>query len=76
MRYHLRDLFRDVIETAKDAGIWQELTLEEKNTLVEYFLCHFEMFMQEVQWHKVSSLMTSYVTAGSIRGGTEGGRER
>ncbi len=59
MRYLLQDLVNDVIEVASDAGIWQTLTLDEKKTLVEYFLCRFDRLMDEVRWHKLSCFTTS-----------------
>ena len=62
MRYQLRDLFRDVIETAKEAGIWQALTPCEKESLVEYFLCHFDALMKEAQWYKLACRMSLFVT--------------
>ncbi len=75
MRYQLRDLFSDVIEAAKETGIWQTLTLDEKETLVEYFLGHFDTLMQEARWHKLSCLTTSFVTAGNTRRQAGGGQQ-
>ncbi len=69
MKYQLSDLFSDVIDTAKEAGIWQTLTPEERKTLVEYFLCHFETVMREVHWRKLSRFMTCTVAAGDAGGG-------
>jgi hypothetical protein len=49
MRYLLRDLFSDVIEAAKEAGIWQTLTLNEKEEVVDYFLRHFNSLIEEAR---------------------------
>lgn len=62
MKYSLRDMFRDVIEMARDAGIWQALTVDEKRSLVEYFLQHFDLLMQEAKWRRFSSLTTTLVS--------------
>ncbi len=75
MRYQLQDLFSDVIEAAKETGIWQTLTLDEKETLVEYFLCHFDTLMQEARWQKLSCCTTLFVTAGNTRRQAGGGRK-
>ena len=62
MKYSLRDMFRDVIEMAKDAGIWQALTVDEKRSIVEYFLQHFDVLMHEARWRRFSSLTTTLVS--------------
>ena len=62
MRDLLRDLFSDVIEAAKEAGIWQTLTLNEKEEVVNYFLRNFDSLIKEARWLRFSHLMTSYVS--------------
>lgn len=64
MRYQLRDLFSDVIEAAKEAGIWHTLSVIEKEEIVKYFLLHFDSLMTEARWLKLSHLMTSYASDG------------
>lgn len=64
MKYQLRDLFSDVIEAAKEAGIWQTLSLIEKEEVVKYFLLHFDSLMTEARWMKFSHVMTSYASDG------------
>ncbi len=76
MKYQMRDLFSDVIEMAKECGVWQTLTIDEKKTLVEYFLCHFDSLMKELQWHKLSCITTTYVAVGCAPGGRTGGGQR
>ena len=73
MRYLLRDLFSDVIETATEAGIWQTLTLNEKEEVMNYFLRHFDSLIKEAHWLRFSRLMTSYARQqrASARGGIE-----
>ena len=74
MRYLLRDLFSDVIEAAKEAGIWQTLTLNEKEEVVNYFLRHFDSLIKEACWLRFSHLMASYASGGRplrARGGIE-----
>lgn len=36
MRCLLRDLFSDVIEAVKEAGIWQTLTFDEREEVVNF----------------------------------------
>lgn len=62
MRYQLRDLFSDVIEAAKEAGIWQTLTLDEQEEVVNYFLRNFDSLIKEARRLKFSHLMTSYAS--------------
>jgi hypothetical protein len=33
----LRGIIRDAIEAAKDSGLWQDLSLKEKQSIVKYF---------------------------------------
>ena len=73
MMYLLRDIFRDVIDMAKEAGIWQTLTLHEKEEIVSYFLSHFDALMKEAGWQRFSRMMTSYTSAGQMPGGHEEG---
>jgi hypothetical protein len=63
MKYGLRNLFSDVIEAAKEAGIWQTLSLLEREEVVNYFLLHFDALMTEARWQKFSQLMTSYASS-------------
>ena len=63
MKYGLCNLFSDVIETAKEAGIWQTLSLIEREEVVQYFLLHFDALMKEASWLKFSQMMTSYVSS-------------
>jgi methionine synthase II (cobalamin-independent) len=58
MKYHLRDLFSDVIEAAKEIGIWQTSSLIEREEIVKYFLLHFDSLMTEARWMKFSHMMT------------------
>lgn len=68
MRYQLQDLFRDVIEAATETGIWQTLTSGEKESLMEYFLCHFDAIMKEAKWYRLACCMSLSVTnAGTLR---------
>jgi hypothetical protein len=62
MSYLLRDFFSDVVEAAKEAGIWQTLTLNEQEEVVNYFLRNFDSLIKEARWQRFSSLMTSYAT--------------
>ena len=73
MRYLLRDLFSDVIEAAKEAGIWQTLTLNEKEEVVSYFLRNFDSLIKEAHWLRFSNLMTSRASGAPqrARGGIE-----
>ena len=66
MRYLLRDLFSDVIDAAKEAGIWQTLTLAEKEEVVNYFLRHFDSLITEARWLRFPHLMTSYAYGGRL----------
>lgn len=68
MRYLLRDLFSDVIEAAKEAGIWQTLTLNEKEEVVNYFLRHFDSLIREARWLRFPHLMTSHASSGQEEG--------
>ncbi len=45
--YLLQDILRDTIDAAKETGIWQLLSLEEKEELVSYFLRHFSAILEE-----------------------------
>lgn len=49
MSYFLRDLFRDIIDTAKETGIWQMLTMQEREELVEHFLHEYRSMMDEAE---------------------------
>jgi len=66
MRYLLRDLFSDVIEAAKEAGIWQTLTLNEKEEVVNYFLRHFDSLIREARWLRFSHVMMSHASDGRL----------
>ena len=75
MKYLLQDIFRDVIDTAKETGIWQTLSLHEKEEIVNYFLCHFDALLKEANWLRFSQMMTSYASAGQMPGGQEEGKQ-
>lgn len=49
MRYLLRDILRDAIDAAKESGIWQLLTAEEKEDVVTYFLREYGSVMEEIE---------------------------
>jgi hypothetical protein len=36
MNYHVKDILRDAVDTAKQCGIWQLLTMKEKKETVRY----------------------------------------
>ncbi len=76
MKYRLQDLFWDVIDTAKESGIWQTLSPDEKRTLLEYFLGHFDSFVKELQWHQLAGATTYYVTAAGTSSGPGRGERR
>lgn len=49
MKYLLCDLLRDVIDAAKETGIWQLLTLREQGELVDHFLHEYRSMMEEAE---------------------------
>ena len=62
MRYQLRNIFSDVIEAAKETGLWQTMDLTERAEVVNYFLGHFDTLIKEAARMSFSQLMTLYVT--------------
>lgn len=49
MSYLLRDILRDTIVAAKETGIWQLLSLKEKEEVVKYFLLHYNSILEETR---------------------------
>lgn len=47
MKYQLKDLMRDAVEAAKECGIWQLLSMKEKEDVVRYFLCNYDSLMEQ-----------------------------
>ena len=47
MNYPLKDVLRDAVDMAKRAGIWQLLTMKEKEETVRYFSRYFSVLMNE-----------------------------
>ncbi len=75
MQYSLRDIFRDVIDAAKEAGIWQTLSPGEKETVVHYFLNHFDAVLKEAGWQRLFRLMSSYAPSGRSTQRVQGGKQ-
>jgi hypothetical protein len=75
MRYQLRNVFSDVIEAAKEAGIWQTMNLTERAEIVNYFLGHFDALIKEAGRLSLCHLMTSYVCDGRTPQRAQGGRK-
>ena len=49
MKYLLNDMFRDVIDAAKETGIWLQLSLSEKEQLVDHFLQDYLSVIEEAR---------------------------
>jgi hypothetical protein len=60
MKYLLRDILRDAIEMAKETGIWQLLTLREKQEVVRYFLLHSDSLMDTVDCDRSENMATEH----------------
>ena len=55
MKYLLGDMFRDIIDSAKETGIWPRLSLREKEQLVDHFLQEYLSVIEEAGLAGVSS---------------------
>lgn len=55
MKYLLGDMFRDVIDAAKEAGIWPQLSLSEKEQLVNHFLQDYLSVIEEARRARASA---------------------
>lgn len=51
MNYLLKDVLRDAVDMAKQAGIWQLLTMKEKEETVRYISRNFGVLMNEGTTH-------------------------